>query len=277
VANAFKDVLADMKEVLRRLTKATADKQTQVLQQRIVDALAKAGESLRLEWQKLDDRYGAKWQADVRQVLKALGERGRIEVAFVRELLALVSKKLRAAQLKLKNEVLPDLGDKNLGRVRLSAKASCAEEIEKVIRGTGKEVGDLHAALTRVVRAMPSAKIPPKTVRGADEVLCVPLGRMLDPKHGSWKGAEEATRKLRAILENGRQGRAEAGQEADKRLDQLLRQLAEVQDEMDRLTYPDTLLRGATEIERDQRRVSETLRAHQKYLTDALLKEFRDG
>jgi hypothetical protein len=184
---------------------------------------------------------------------------------------------LQAARTKLDTQVLPDLESEKLEADARGLKATRADEVKRVIRMNGKDIGGVRSAFTRILLEMKHNNIRRKTDIGrVEDHICEPLRQMMDKSRGEFRLAEDAVENLQNILEQNGKGRQESGRDAKEKVDRLIARLRAVLDSMQNIIDKDALVRMLVEEQERQRKQTEALEAHAKFLEEWLKKELED-
>ena len=132
------------------------------------------------------------------------------------------------------------------------------------------DIGNIRAAFDRIQLELDYNKVHRKNIARVKNQICEPLREMTDKNRGEFKKAEDATEYLAQVLEKNLKDRARAGQDARQKLDRLIARLKDVLDAMQTIIDKDMLLKMGIELEQKQRKQTEALLAHQKYLEEIL-------
>ncbi len=177
-----------------------------------------------------------------------------------------IFKRLTEAKTKLDSQVMPGLADKSLAERERNLKATRSDEVKKVVRSAGKDIGGIHAAFSRILLELEANDVQKSNIKRVDEGIVQPLKEMMDKRTGEFHLAEEAAEKLQGILEKDQPDRLAAGQDAKAKLDKLIAKLGDVLERMQKVIDKDKLIRELVEQEQENRKVFDALKAHEEYL-----------
>jgi hypothetical protein len=198
--------------------------------------------------------------------------------------------KLKTAKTRLDNQVLvPPLAD-DLGPDELRRKTTRTEEVKEDVASSFREIGGVLSAFNRILAELKANKVK-KALTRMQEEICDPLRDMQDRKSGEFKAAEDAAAFLVGLLERDvkasqgpnktikliagrdKEERKTAGLDAQKKLDALIKRLEKVLAQIREVVGKDQLVRLLVEIEENQRKQSDELKAHVDYITKILKEE----
>jgi hypothetical protein len=199
--------------------------------------------------------------------------------------------KLKTAKSRLDTQVMEHLRDGplvlagDIGADELRRKMTRTEEVRDDIASSYRDIGGILAAFNRILVELEKNKITKALTHMRDEI-CNPLQDMQDKKTGEFRVAEDAAAALVAALErdmkaslakaaipgSDKNDRVRKGQEAQKRLDDLIKRLEKVLAQIRETVGKDQLVRLLVEIEERQRKQTELLEAQRKYLVEELIK-----
>src|SRR5262249_23483461 len=107
-------------------------------------------------------------------------------------------------------------------------------------------------------------------------LICKPLHKMTDKANGQFKLTEDAAEKLQNMLEGKEAGNlTAAGNDAKKKLDDLVDQLYRVLEQMQKIIDKDALVRIAVEMEEKQRKQTDELAKLEEELKKILFDELK--
>jgi hypothetical protein len=203
----------------------------------------------------------------------------------LRAALDLIHDKLKTAKARLDNQVMPGLAE-SVDRGEVRRRITRTEEVKEDIAASNRDIGSILSAFGRILEELKANKIE-KVKDQVQENIYDPLREMQDRKTGAFKAAEDAAHELQLLLERDlktqgpgktardvppkdRQERNKAGLDAKEKLDQLIKRLEKVLGQIREVVGKDQLLLRAIKLEQDQRKQSELMEAHLKYLEKIL-------
>jgi hypothetical protein len=181
---------------------------------------------------------------------------------------------LKGAQTKLHIQVLSELETKD--PERRSLKATRTSEVKTAIGMAARDIGAVHASFNRILMELKLNDVQKTSIGRVRNFICAPLARLLDKNNGLFKQAEDAAEKLQAVLEGKDNSPLEpAGADAKKKLDELVAELENIINAMQKIIDKDELIRLAIAMEEDQRKQTDALKALQDILRETIEKELK--